>query len=86
MRLWDTNRVVNVLNGHTNFVTCLTVLPDGVVLASGSADEKIIIWNTGVFTCSAFPIKSCSVLNQPVGVLVSLPSIASIHTVSANCS
>ena len=48
--IWDINTGNNIrtLKGHSNWVCCLAVLPNGC-LASGSVDNSIIIWdiNTG---------------------------------------
>jgi len=46
--------LLNTLRGHTAAVTCVAVSPDGQMLASGSADETIRLWNvaTGELTAT----------------------------------
>lgn len=39
---------IATLKGHTDYVDCIAVLPDGRI-ASGSRDKKIIVWDSG--TC-----------------------------------
>ena len=39
------------LMGHTDYVTCLAVLLDGVSLASGSEDKTVKVWNTTTGDC-----------------------------------
>jgi WD40 repeat protein len=47
IKIWDTIKGIEIktLNGHTDLVRSLAVLPDES-LASGSADTKIKIWDT----------------------------------------
>jgi WD40 repeat protein len=37
--------LVHVFSGHQNVVICVAFSPDGQFLASGSADDDVIIWN-----------------------------------------
>ncbi|KIK38237.1 hypothetical protein CY34DRAFT_809581 [Suillus luteus UH-Slu-Lm8-n1] len=48
IKIWDakTRDLVASVNGHTNWVWCLTWSPDGKTLVSGSADFSIRTWNT----------------------------------------
>ncbi|MCT7985299.1 serine/threonine protein kinase [Laspinema sp. A4] len=38
-------RCVRTLTGHTSWVTCLAIAPNSHILASGSLDDRILIWN-----------------------------------------
>jgi WD40 repeat protein len=38
-------QLARTLTGHTSYVNCLTLSPDGETLASGGADRTIKIWN-----------------------------------------
>ena len=44
-----TGQEIDLLTGHTDFVSCIAFSPDGRTLASGSADSTICLWdvNTG---------------------------------------
>ena len=49
-QLFSSNRTEKVssfmkLTGHTSFINCLTISPDGKTLVSGSADNTIRLWN-----------------------------------------
>ena len=50
IRIWNANTGITIktLTGKTNAVTSLVVLPDGL-LASGSMDSLIRIWNVTTF-------------------------------------
>jgi len=41
----DTGRATSVLEGHTDYVAAVTLSPDGKLLASGSHDSTIRLWN-----------------------------------------
>ncbi|MEZ4662531.1 MAG: NB-ARC domain-containing protein [Caldilineaceae bacterium] len=45
--LWDaqTGRLVQVLKGHTQRISCLSFTPDGALIVSGSYDETIRLWD-----------------------------------------
>ncbi|OAX32532.1 hypothetical protein K503DRAFT_805154 [Rhizopogon vinicolor AM-OR11-026] len=50
-QLWvrdaETGRVIaGPLNGHTNTVETLDISPDGGILASGSGDGTVSLWDT----------------------------------------
>ena len=46
MVIWDTDtfKRKKVLIGHTNYVTCLALAPNGSILGSGSKDGTLILW------------------------------------------
>ena len=50
--LWDlsSNKLVKVLEGHSEYVDALAFTPDGKLLASGSWDDTVKIWNTSTWT------------------------------------
>jgi WD40 repeat protein len=47
IKLWDvaTGKVINTLNGHSNWVYSVVFSPDGKTLASGSQDNSIKLWD-----------------------------------------
>src|SRR5262249_55089606 len=49
VRLWDlaSRREVAVLEGHTEELTCLVFSPDGTIMAAGSGDETVRLWDVG---------------------------------------
>ena len=52
IKLWDlkaeaTSDKFVILTGHNNMVTALTFLYDGTLLASGSIDEEVRVWDHG---------------------------------------
>jgi WD40 repeat protein len=51
MQLWDvfTGQELARLEGHRGWVTYLAFAPDGKTLASGSADNTVLIWDTRAF-------------------------------------
>jgi WD40 repeat protein len=61
-QLWvhntGTGRVVaGPLDGHTNLVIALDVSPDGSILASGSYDHTVILWDTTTWQRKGDPLK-----------------------------
>jgi WD40 repeat protein len=60
-QLWvrdvESGRVVaGPLEGHTNVVTTLDVSPDGEILASGSYDRTVILWDTSTWKRKGYPL------------------------------
>ncbi|MGD1717194.1 hypothetical protein ACP6PK_28035, partial [Dapis sp. BLCC M172] len=46
VKLWKTDgTLVTTLQGHNNFVNAVAFSPDGELIASGSRDETIKLWN-----------------------------------------
>jgi WD40 repeat protein len=61
-QLWvhdtGTGRVVaGPLDGHTGAVLALDISPDGGILASGSIDRKVILWDTTTWQRRSDPLK-----------------------------
>ncbi|KAJ8595095.1 WD40 repeat-like protein, partial [Rhizopogon salebrosus TDB-379] len=61
-QLWvhdtGTGRVVaGPLDGHTGAVLALDISPDGGILASGSIDRKVILWDTTTWRRKGDPLK-----------------------------
>ena len=42
----ETGQEIDLLTGHTDFVSCIAFSPDGQTLASGSRDNTIRLWDT----------------------------------------
>lgn len=65
VKVWDLSesKLKYTLKGHTNYVTSVTVSPDGSLCASGSKDGVARLWdlNTGEFL---FEIKAQCAINQ----------------------
>jgi WD40 repeat protein len=52
---------INTVNEHTDMVTALSWLPDGLGFISGGLDCRIIHWVRGIaFSCPSLPRISCS--------------------------
>ncbi|KAJ8579981.1 WD40 repeat-like protein [Rhizopogon salebrosus TDB-379] len=61
-QLWvhdtGTGRVVaGPLDGHTNLVIALDISPDGSIVASGSFDRTVILWDTTTWQRNGDPLK-----------------------------
>jgi len=60
-QLWvrdvESGRVVaGPLEGHTSIVLALDVSPDGEILASGSIDRTVILWDTSTWKRKGYPL------------------------------
>jgi WD40 repeat protein len=82
----ESGRVVTgPLEGHTSVVLTLNMFPDGEILASGSGDNKVILWDTSTWqskglSCVAHPylasdfncvpVKQCIVLSFDLLALI----------------
>jgi WD40 repeat protein len=49
--------VAGPLHGHTNAVLALDISPDGSILASGSFDRTVILWDTTTWQRKGHPLK-----------------------------
>jgi WD40 repeat protein len=61
-QLWvhdtETGKVIaGPLHGHTNMVFTLDISPDGSILASGSFDGTVILWDTTTWQRKSHPLK-----------------------------
>jgi WD40 repeat protein len=53
----ESGRVVTgPLEGHTSVVLTLNMFPDGDILASGSGDNKVILWDASTWQSKGLPI------------------------------
>jgi WD40 repeat protein len=77
-QLWvrdvESGRVVaGPLEGHTHFVNALDISPDGEMLASGSFDRTIILWDTSTWKRKGHPLfcgsPICDIRFSPIGQL-----------------
>jgi WD40 repeat protein len=77
-QLWvrdvESGRVVaGPLEGHTSCVTALDMSPDGEILASGSFDRTIILWDTSTWKKKGHPLfcgsHICDIRFSPTGQL-----------------
>jgi WD40 repeat protein len=55
--------VAGPLDGHTNLVLALDISPDGGILASGSYDRTVILWNTTTWQRNGDPLKCEEYIN-----------------------
>jgi WD40 repeat protein len=70
-QLWvhdtETGRVVaGPLDGHTSLVHALDISPDGGILASGSADRTVILWDTTTWRRNGDPHVRGTCLLRPI--------------------
>jgi WD40 repeat protein len=77
IKLWDvaSGSLVRTLSGHTSDVNSVAFSPDGRLLASGSDDDTIRLWDGGHRQRSAHPLRphrvwSLSVAFSPDGRLL----------------
>src|SRR5207245_2506226 len=58
VRLWslEHHRPLRILTGHSRYVTCLAISPDGVTLASGAGDSTIRLWSAELHRLSQLPV------------------------------
>lgn len=66
--------LLSTLNGHTNGINAVTVSPDGQLLASGSFDDEVKLWDAvtsdvrGILDDFEENVKSGLPLNQQLAV------------------
>jgi WD40 repeat protein len=68
-QLWvrdvESGRVVaGPLEGHTHYVTTLDISPGGEILASGSYDRTIVLWDTSTWKRKGHPLFCGSLIND----------------------
>ena len=53
--MWDlgTGTCTATLRGHTGWVNCVTITPNGLHAVSGGYDETLKVWDLGKGTCTA---------------------------------
>jgi WD40 repeat protein len=74
----QTNKSIQIMEGHTRLVACLSVTPDGQMMISGSEDKTIILWNlkTGksirAYKASISSFRQISI--SPDGLFAIIPS------------
>jgi WD40 repeat protein len=56
--------VAGPLEGHTHIVTTLDISPDGEILASGSYDRTVILWDTSTWKRKGHPLFCGSLIND----------------------
>jgi WD40 repeat protein/DNA-binding SARP family transcriptional activator len=85
--LWDIERgqVIDVLRGHTREIQNLAFSPDGRMLASGSHDGKILLWDVGIPERSRM-LGSLQGHSKTVSALVFHPNSAILASGSADCT
>ena len=54
-------RLGQPLSGHSDWVNALAFSPDGGMLASGSSDGTLILWEAGV---DAWQARACGIANR----------------------
>jgi guanine nucleotide-binding protein subunit beta-2-like 1 protein len=47
IKIWDKNNMnlKTTMLGHSNYINCLAMSPNGLFVASGGKDGKLIVWN-----------------------------------------
>jgi WD40 repeat protein len=62
VQMWSLpdGKFLQTLKGHTEGISCLTISPDGTVLASGSNDNTVRLWVSRVFDLCLLPINELS--------------------------
>jgi WD40 repeat protein len=53
VKVWNvfTGEILKTLRGHTSSVWSVSFSPDGAIVASGSADETVRLWNIETGQC-----------------------------------
>ena len=55
LKVWDvaTGKCVVTLEGHSQYVQCVAVFPDGQSVVSGSWDKTLKVWDVATGKCVA---------------------------------
>jgi WD40 repeat protein len=75
IKLWDVGQAVRTLRGHTDGVRSVAFSPDSRLLASGSWDNTVILWDVETRTLRGHTAPVWSVAFSPDGRLLASGSL-----------
>lgn len=81
----ETGLILQTLSGHGDRVLCVSYHPDGQLLASGSADETVRVWDltTGVCVQIIEPLRPYSGMNITGTTGLTITTIAALKILGA---